>query len=37
VAGIIVTIVAATGLWERSPHPAAREQVALFNIVTATR
>jgi amino acid transporter len=25
----------ATGLWERSPHPAAREQVVLFNIVTA--
>ncbi len=24
-----------TGLWERSPHPAAREQVILFNIVTA--
>jgi hypothetical protein len=24
----------ATGLWERSPHPAAREQVMLFNIVT---
>jgi len=35
VAGITVTIVVATGLWERSPHPAAREQVALFNIVTA--
>jgi hypothetical protein len=35
VAGITVTIVAATGLWERSPHRAAREQVALFNIVTA--
>jgi len=34
VAGITVTIVVATGLWERSPHPAAREQVALFNIVT---
>jgi asparagine N-glycosylation enzyme membrane subunit Stt3 len=30
-----VTIVIATGLWERSPHPAAREQVVLFNIVTA--
>jgi hypothetical protein len=30
-----VTIVIATGLWERSPHPAAREQVILFNIVTA--
>jgi hypothetical protein len=25
----------ATGLWERSPHPEAREQVILFNIVTA--
>lgn len=35
VAGIIVTIVVTTGLWERSPHPAAREQVVLFNIVTA--
>src|SRR5579863_3417785 len=35
VAGIAVTIVVSTGLWERSPHPAAREQVALFNIVTA--
>jgi amino acid transporter len=30
-----VTIMVTTGLWERSPHPAAREQVALFNIVTA--
>ncbi len=30
-----VTIVVATGLWERSPHPAARGQVVLFNIVTA--
>src|SRR6202035_3156245 len=30
-----VTIIVATGLWERSPHPAAREQVILFNIVTA--
>jgi hypothetical protein len=36
VAGIIVTIMVTTGLWERSPHPAAREQVILFNIVTAT-
>jgi hypothetical protein len=36
VAGITVTIVVATGLWERSPHPAAREQVALFNIVTVS-
>jgi hypothetical protein len=35
VAGIAVTIVVTTGLWERSPHRAAREQVALFNIVTA--
>jgi hypothetical protein len=35
VAGIIVTIVVTTGLWERSPHPAAREQVIMFNIVTA--
>jgi hypothetical protein len=30
-----VTIMIATGLWERSPHPAAREQVILFNVVTA--
>jgi hypothetical protein len=36
VAGTSVTIMIATGLWERSPHPAAREQVILFNIVTAT-
>jgi hypothetical protein len=36
VAGIIVTIMITTGLWERSPHPDAREQVILFNIVTAT-
>ena len=36
VAGIIVTIMITTGLWERSPHPEAREQVVLFNIVTAT-
>ena len=36
VAGIIVTIMIATGLWERSPHRDAREQVILFNIVTAT-
>src|SRR6201998_2957481 len=35
VAAIIVTIMVTTELWERSPHPAAREQVALFNIVTA--
>src|ERR1700728_2627844 len=35
VAAVIVTIVVTTGLWERSPHPAAREQVILFNIVTA--
>ncbi|HEX4291374.1 MAG TPA: hypothetical protein VH021_20790 [Trebonia sp.] len=35
VAAIAVTIMVSTGLWERSPHPAAREQVALFNIVTA--
>jgi hypothetical protein len=34
-AAITVTIVVSTGLWEHSPHPAAREQVALFNIVTA--
>jgi hypothetical protein len=36
VAGIIVTIMITTSLWERSPHPGAREQVILFNIVTAT-
>src|ERR1700759_2670977 len=35
VAAITVTIMVSTGLWEPSPHPAAREQVALFNIVTA--
>jgi hypothetical protein len=35
VAAVIVTTVVTTGLWERSPHPAAREQVVLFNIVTA--
>jgi hypothetical protein len=34
VAAITVTIMVSTGLWERSPHPGAREQVALFNIVT---
>jgi hypothetical protein len=34
VAAITVTIMASTGLWEHSPHPGAREQVALFNIVT---
>src|ERR1700758_4695072 len=34
-AALIVTITVTTGLWERSPHPAAREQVILFNIVTA--
>jgi hypothetical protein len=36
VAATGLTIVIATGLWERSPHPAAREQVILFNIVTGT-
>lgn len=35
VAGISMTIMITTGLWERSPHRAAREQVILFNIVTA--
>jgi hypothetical protein len=35
VAAIIVAVMVTTGLWERSPHPAAREQVILFNIVTA--
>jgi hypothetical protein len=34
VSAIAVTIIISTGLWERSPHPAAREQVVLFNIVT---
>ena len=29
------TIMIATGLWEPSPHRSAREQVILFNIVTA--
>ena len=33
VTGVIIMM--AAGLWERSPHPAAREQVILFNIVTA--
>ena len=36
VVGILVTIMIATGLWERSPHREAREQVILFNIVTTT-
>src|ERR1700689_49202 len=35
VAAITVTIMVSTGLWEHSPHPGAREQVALFNTVTA--
>jgi hypothetical protein len=35
VAATSMTIMIATGLWESSPHPAAREQVILFNIVTA--
>jgi hypothetical protein len=35
VAGIIVTIMVTTGLLERSPHRDTREQVILFNIVTA--
>jgi len=26
----------ATGLWERTPNPSAREQVILFNVVTTT-
>jgi hypothetical protein len=34
VAAITVTIMVTTGLWERSPHPAAREQVALSSIAT---
>jgi hypothetical protein len=36
VAGILLAIMVATGLWERAPHPGAREQVILFNIVTTT-
>ena len=35
VAATSVTIMIAAGLWERSPHRSAREQVILFNIVTA--
>ena len=35
VAATSVTIMIATGLWERSPRRSAREQVILFNIVTA--
>jgi len=35
VAAISVTIMIATGLWERSPRRSVREQVILFNIVTA--
>jgi hypothetical protein len=35
VAAVVVTIMVTTGMWERSPHSAAREQVILFNIVTA--
>ncbi len=34
VAATSVTIMIATGLWERSPNRSAREQVILFNIVT---
>jgi hypothetical protein len=36
VAGILLAIMITTGLWERTPHPSAREQVILFNIVTTT-
>jgi hypothetical protein len=35
VAATSVTIMIAAGLWERSPRRSAREQVILFNIVTA--
>jgi hypothetical protein len=35
VAATSVTIMVAAGLWERSPHRSAREQVILFNVVTA--
>jgi hypothetical protein len=35
VAATSVTIMITTGLWERSPHRSARDQVILFNIVTA--
>jgi hypothetical protein len=34
VALILVALVVAHGLWERAGDPAARERVALFNIVT---
>jgi hypothetical protein len=33
---ILVSLVIAHGLWERTHDPAARERVALFNIVTVT-
>jgi hypothetical protein len=33
---ILFAVVIAHGLWERAPTPAAREQVALFNVVTIT-
>ena len=36
VALILVALVVAHGLWERARDPAARERVALFNIVTVT-
>jgi hypothetical protein len=36
VAGILLAIMITTDLWERTPHPSAREQVVLFNIVTTT-
>jgi hypothetical protein len=35
IAATSVTIMIGTGLWERSPRRSAREQVILFNIVTA--
>jgi hypothetical protein len=35
IAVTVVAIMTAARLWERSPHPAAREQVLLFNIVTS--
>jgi hypothetical protein len=35
IAVTIAAVIASHGLWERAPDPEAREQVALFNIVTA--
>jgi hypothetical protein len=35
IAGTCLLIIVVHGLWERSPNPAVREQVALFNAATA--